>query len=399
MNFITNENNYTHLNTFKELISKSEKILIAVAFLTESGLNLIQYDLETALKRGIDVKIFCGLNFYHTDPDALRKIFKLFEKYQNGKLYLYDSDNKIFHPKLYCFVSQESVYILIGSANFTSGGFQGNIEASLLVGATKDSDTYSKLFSFLKTIEDSVIEANELSISQYKRKYDIYSKGINKADKEAKKEIKKIIRLNVSDIKKYLIEYNKDKNQQNDLKTKFSNYEKAKEILNKICGKVDSPDEFLNYFEELVGKKGQGPLWHSGGLHRHKKSIALKYKIVIKMVREIRSNIKKPPKEVFKIGLKYLKKVKWLGVNILTEVMNTYNSQRFAVLNNNPLTSLKFFGYSEFPEQGKFNPDKYEDYNLLIAELMKMCKFQTMSQADHFLSYIYWKYAKQRAIS
>lgn len=398
MDIITNETSKNHLDTLGGLISKSEKILISVAFLKNSGLNLVKTDFETALKRGAEVKIFCGLDFYFTEPDALRELLKLFEKYQSGKLYLFEAKKVAFHPKLYCFINGKTVSILIGSANFTQGGFQDNIEVSTLERTTIGSDIYNKLKSFFETIEKSsnIVEANELNISQYRRKYDIIHKKISKANKEAEEEIKAITKLYISEIEKYLVEYSNDKEEQNKFEKKSSNYKKARKILDEICDKsISSKKEFRDYYEKLVGKEGQSGLWHSGGLYRHKEDVVLEYKTFIEMVRAVRENIGKSPKEVFEIGLKYIKSVKWLGVNVLTEVMDTYDSKRFAVLNNNPLTSLKFFGCSEFPEPNGFKPDTYDVYNSLISELMEICRFKSMGQVDHFLNYIYWKCAKK----
>jgi len=396
MDIITNEASKKHLDIFRDLINKSEKILIAVAFLKKSGLDLVKSDFEDALKKGVAVKIFCGLDFYFTEPDALRELLIIFKKYRNSHLYLYKLDKKTFHPKLYCFINSKTVFILTGSVNFTRGGFQDNIEVSTLERITVGSDIYNSVTSFFETIERSSIEANEIDINLYKREYDIFHKKSNKANREAKNEIKTIIKLDIPKIKKHLTEYKKDRAEQDNFKERLSNYKKAKKILDEICdNSITSKKEFIDYYEKLVSKEGQQGLWHSGRLFRQKNRVASNYKTFIKMTRKVRDNIGKSPKEVFEIGLKYVKKVKGLGVNVLTEIMNTYDSKQYAVLNNNPLTSLKFFGFSEFPDPNNFKSDRYEMYNSLISEFMKICGFKSMGQVDHFLNYIYWKYAKR----
>lgn len=193
-----------------------------------------------------------------------------------------------------------------------------------------------------------------------------------------------------------MTEYKKDKAEQDNFKERLSNYKKAKKILDEICdNSITAEKEFIDYYEKLVGKKGQPGLWYSGRLFRQKNRVASNYKTFIKMTQEVRDNIGKSPNEVFEIGLKYVKKVKGLGINVLTEIMNTYDSKQYAVLNNNPLTSLKFFGFSEFPDPNNFKSDTYEMYNSLISEFMKICGFKSMGQVDHFLNYIYWEYAKK----
>lgn len=396
MDIITNETSEDHSYILRGLINKSEKIFISVAFLKKSGLNLMKTDFEDVLKKGVEIKIFCGLDFYFTEPDALSEILKLFKKYQSGKLYLHESGKVTFHPKVYCFINQKTVSILIGSVNFTKGGFQDNIEVSTLERITIGSDIYNVLNSFFEAIEKShnIVEANELNINQYKREYDIFHKKRRRAEKEAEEEIKKISSLNNKMIERYLILYNK--HEQGSFKERLRSYRKAKLTLDKICDElIHSKKEFLDYYEELTGKAGESGLWWTDGLYRHKKDVALRYKTFIEMVRAIRDNIGKSSKEVFEIGLKYTKRVKWLGVNTLTEIMNTYKPNKFAALNKNPLTSLYFFGFPKFPNPNSFNPDTYEAYNSLIAELREICGFKSMSQVDHFLNYIYWGPAKK----
>jgi len=76
--------------------------------------------------------------------------------------------------------------------------------------------------------------------------------------------------------------------------------------------------------------------------------------------------------------------------------MNTYSPEQFAVLNNNPVTALKYFGFAEFPPPGNFKPENYVEYNELLGEVKSLCQFDDMSRVDHFFNYIYWKYARGR---
>jgi hypothetical protein len=78
------------------------------------------------------------------------------------------------------------------------------------------------------------------------------------------------------------------------------------------------------------------------------------------------------------------------GVNLLTEVMHTFGPDRFVVLNKNPLATLKKFGCDPFPSSNSFTPEMYAQFNDIVAEVKTECGFQSMSQADHFLSYVYW---------
>ena len=93
--------------------------------------------------------------------------------------------------------------------------------------------------------------------------------------------------------------------------------------------------------------------------------------------------------------MQFVVKVKGLGVNVLTETLNTYSPNKCAVLNKNPLGSLSHLGFENFKRQESFNASDYEDYNGFIKEFAKSCEFKNLSQVDHFLNYIYWEHVKR----
>lgn len=357
-------------------------------------------DIEQALKeacgRKLDLELYCGLSQCVSHPDALWQVFKMFGKARTAKLYLWDQPQQIFHPKVYAFFSNSSLTLVIGSANLTSGGMLKNLELSAIQTVAANSDVAHAIKTFRSEVAGLVEPAGELGLSQYRRKYEIYKAKREKAEKEAKREIEKVRELKLKIIKGYLSRYHRDGKDQ-DFQKRRARYRQAKKVLEKIA---DTPhvrkSSFLQLYRELVGGGKARALWYSSGLARSRTEVARHYSEVVSLVRQIRANAKKSPEIVFQIGRARIRGIRGFGVNLLTEVMHTLGPDRFAVLNKNPLTTLKTFGCAPFPSPNSLKPDGYAKFNNIVDEVKKECGFQSMSQVDHFLSYVYWSEKKKR---
>jgi len=397
MKIIHNENTENHLSIFKQQIKKSKKVFIAVAFFKKSGLDLIINEIKEALKRETIITIVCGLDFYQTEPEALKTIFSLSNQYSNCKLLIHNHKKSItFHPKLFSFTNNTETHLIIGSANFTKGGFENNFELSFHSTFLNDTEQYLELNSIINFILKKAKEINEIEISQYTRKYKIYKQNFKKAQKQAEKEKKAVFDLKMDLVDKFLKEYKSDNSEQTNYKLRKINYIKAKEILEIIRNKELTNEQFYNYYEQLVGKKGVKSLWHSGYLYRGKtkaKNDYLKFKTLLnKAYNNLDNNseiIIKKLAEFYKKGNR--NKIGSFGINKVTEILNTYKTSKFAVVNKNPLSSLKFFGFEKFPNPDNFKPENYRDFNIILSGLMNYCKFETLGQVDHFLNFIYWQ--------
>ena len=146
----------------------------------------------------------------------------------------------------------------------------------------------------------------------------------------------------------------------------------------------------------MIGGAGYDKLWHSGSIFRSKNKIAKKYKSFCSIVKKIKNDtsLSKEPKEIFENALNLSKKIDGLGVNILTEIMNTYDPMRCSVLNKNPLKALNKIGFQKFKSQQYFNSNDYQIFNEIMIDILKKCGFANLGQVDHLCNYIYWKYVK-----
>jgi hypothetical protein len=123
---------------------KASKFTAVVAYVKESGIKELQNILgEEALKQSV---IITGLDFYFTEPNALKYLDKI-----GTKVMIY-SGKKEFHPKLYiikCINGEE--YLIVGSANISYGAIiDGNIESNLI---TDDKNVLDRAKELIKNIE------------------------------------------------------------------------------------------------------------------------------------------------------------------------------------------------------------------------------------------------------
>jgi hypothetical protein len=116
---------------FVELVQHYKHISLAVAWASE-GFDGYDCFLKHAdrLRRAI-----IGIHFFQTDPDFIERFLS------DDRVVFIPQPNGVFHPKIYLFESSAADYMcLLGSANFTRGGFSLNMEACVLFGAQDDPD-------------------------------------------------------------------------------------------------------------------------------------------------------------------------------------------------------------------------------------------------------------------
>ena len=128
---------------FKRLINSYSEFFWASAW---AG---VDFECFTDLKRNKDKirKILVGTSFDHTKPEFIRE----FMKTENVRFFR--QKNGTFHPKIYLFQNNKSDWeMLIGSMNFTSGGFSDNTEVLALI--TQDDDDTNEIYDNARKLID-----------------------------------------------------------------------------------------------------------------------------------------------------------------------------------------------------------------------------------------------------
>jgi HKD family nuclease len=394
---ITNNQNNTenHLTKIIGNLKVYDQVFIAVAFLKNSGLNLLAKPITNFLKAGGQLILIVGQNFALTEPKALHGLRNIFKSYTTSKLYLakVNSADSVFHPKMYLFKTKQNCCIISGSANLTKGGLTSNKEISISIECSDIENIWTDAKSYFDTLIDkeNADEASLLIIKQYETFYE-QQKQFNKKAKPTPSKTKAQLAFDYYNLVKYFDSFNNSLRQIN-FEQKATNYKQAKEILDQIAENSRlSQKQFEPLLDRLVGSADKNNLWHSGSLYRLRRSVYPYFKEFGDLVRFIKSNKDDRPAKVFDTAKEKVGLIEGAAINYVTEIMMTYNNKDFANMNKNPLTVLrKEGGVNMKAAPSSFNGANYEEYCELIKEMCSKLGLQNMLEADSFFNEIYWK--------
>ncbi len=136
----------------KEL-SKCERFIISVAFISKSGLASLKQTLLELENRGIPGKILTTDYLTFTEPGALRSL----SKYRNIEVKLFRCDKNIkgFHTKGYLFFKEKVISITIGSSNLTGNALAVNKEWNTCFSVEDDATLYKNVIEDFESLWNS----------------------------------------------------------------------------------------------------------------------------------------------------------------------------------------------------------------------------------------------------
>lgn len=167
---ITNNTNIKFIDKIKESLSKCLNCYFSVSFIKKAGLVLFEKELESALKRGVGVKIITSTYQNFTDIASL-ELFNRFQKlYSNFECHLdlnCFGDNG-FHSKGYIFEYDDEVEFIVGSTNITRYAILKNIEWNVSLFRKNDDKLVSNVMKEFNILWDATYELTEELINKYK---------------------------------------------------------------------------------------------------------------------------------------------------------------------------------------------------------------------------------------
>lgn len=128
----------THAEALTEMLAQKdiERVILSVAFVTESGVEVLEKALKPLAAR---TTVFAGIRNDITSAQALKRLLKI-----GVKTLAVDTGSRLllFHPKLYLVGTKSGASLSVGSANLTLGGLNNNVEAGIILqlDASKASD-------------------------------------------------------------------------------------------------------------------------------------------------------------------------------------------------------------------------------------------------------------------
>lgn len=394
-----------HAASLLALIKTADSFDCMSAFASESGLELIYDGLVSRLENGLSARFVLGIDFYQTDPGVLYDLLELSDEFPEFELYMGSFESTtIFHPKLYAFKNKkEDSSLILGSANLTRGGLSSNHELSALI-TTEGADLFnsvSKQISQLIRTGDVVTAKMEL-IEEYAaqhREYSFHQALGRKRAKLAKpptvesidklRAILDVMRLEPSEenpqISIFEAQVRRRAKDRLAARTKLETIAAAKTI---------NKSQFLTLYEPLVVDH----LWHSGGLHRHREKVSSKAKLfqeTLLMIEQVLND--KPdkfvPEVVFGPLIEKFQDIPQAGINILTEVLHSYDCDNFAIMNQNSVSGLALANITGFPLHPTKKTVSAEKYVLFCKKCKEVCEalgLKNFTELDALLNYAYW---------
>lgn len=393
VDLLLNEERRDHGQVVAKLLKRAKRMECLVAFAKASALNGLIAELEKELVRGLRARFAIGLDFYLTEPDLLRKLWRL-GKGHALELYLSNS-SETFHPKIYAIQGEERCSVLIGSANMTRGGFSGNYEASAMIADAKGALFSSVVRFFDELVADEIIvPATKSRIDAYEREYVIHDAW----RKVAKKRTEKLSRS--SDAPSYILlgqilalmrEDGSAAGFEAQEALRRDNRRQAQTMLKNLASRRgDVKRNFLQRYEALIG------LFHSGGLHRGKTEVA---KHPDRFVAALADIIRQPnlsPHEAFDVLHGHFSEIPKAGINLLTEILHALDNKRFVVMNQNAVSGMMRAGIANYPlhpTKQSVGGDSYARYCREADGVRRALGLANFTELDALFNYAYWGHA------
>lgn len=148
-----------------EELEKGEwiKFEAAVAFIKRSGnFDGLLNAIEDFAKIGNEVELIFGVSSFGkletgTELEAVEQLVNEFEEFEGIDISIYHEPGRTFHPKVYLFSNEveQRAKAIIGSSNWTLGGFCENVEANVIIELDLEYPSNNDLYMYIRSIFDN----------------------------------------------------------------------------------------------------------------------------------------------------------------------------------------------------------------------------------------------------
>ncbi len=353
-------------NELKSKLKTADEIWVAVALLTNKGLEFIQDNLPEKAKQnyvlGIDLP---------TDPVALDALYKqqLLEDVTVKMFY----NQEFYHPKVYIIKSKQVYTAFVGSANCTSNGLFANIELSYIL---KDQTECVELLNWFKSIESKAAPLTQSFISEYRLSY--------KARLERKKEDEKLAKKFKEKLKE---EYEVTMVSKKALISALKKYRNSKDYANikrirkqdvlDIKNSIDYPN-FKNIDVDEFFK-----IWELGHLISIPKPTIkaeiTRFKSLLRVLTDDSIDIAVRVDKALKGDLK----IRGVGEALITKILTAHDPKKYFVKNSKIDSILKRYGI-ELPKRISLG-EKYKATNKFLIEICEETGIDDLAILDYYL--------------
>ena len=131
----------------------------AVAFVRQTGnFDELKAALQHFCERGGSIQLTFGANVFSdtegSDYEAIETLLEALDRYPTARIYLFQDPSRTFHPKVYVFNNVSGALLIIGSSNWSDGGFIRNVEVNPIIRLNFDNRPEADLFERLASMFD-----------------------------------------------------------------------------------------------------------------------------------------------------------------------------------------------------------------------------------------------------
>jgi len=387
-----------HLDALAEVLGKSTKISIAVAFLKSAGLTKVDPLLQARLKAGAEMEIFIGRDFCLTQPVALDDLLKLTKRYSSLKVFVAKAEARsTFHPKLYLGIGEKEARILIGSANLTGGALAANHEISVLSTQNLNDTLVTQVEAVFADYRgnDRFEVLDSLVLERYRLLFKIAEDAKRRVERELAASGAEMFDLNRLTVLHQ--EFLQNKREIGALKRRRGDRKSAYLIQRKIAKMHALPTlsprdraDFETHFRNLVTRgDNHKHLWHSGDIHRRGQAALKQPRKTIALFALAEAAAKLPIDEGYGLIRAPAARIEGVGINMVSEILCTFAPTRYAVFNGNTAAALRVIGAGPPNAGNLFSPAAYVRVCNMIDAVRERIGASDLSEADAFLNWIY----------
>lgn len=381
MKLITNKDK-THKGLFRKLLKKAHSIDLMTSYSDQETLDFIIKRVSKN-KNNPQVRFITGGNFAITSPEALAKI----KQELPGKLFVaLPEEPVVFQPNIYLFKTKNNYHILIGSASCTEEALETDMEASVYQKKSKKK----KLWKQSKQYIDHLIDSSDVHplTTRFIARYETYYHEIGNDPDQARSAwrdpemlINDIDQLKVRSKEWRKLAVNAEKIVENK-----DNYRLARKIQNRIASQIlMTEEEATKQMDRLIGASGERGFWNVNGLQGSKSAIVDQFDVFRELVRFVKDNREEAPGYVFEKCQEYARQIKGVGVNMISEILVTYEPKRFPKLSSGLIHKMAEPGFLSIKKSiAKYNGDDYQKYTEIMWDYAGLLKIKSMSEIDLF---------------
>ena len=350
----------------KKELKQADEIWVAVALMTQDGLNHILDSAPTGSQQNYVV----GTDL-PTDPKALKKLLKLGLK-PNVSASLF-AEKEFYHPKVYLIRQGNQYVAFMGSANCTLAGLDRNIEISIKLDDQRSCEElltwFQKLHAVAKPISQSFLNKYTAEFQARRRR--------EKEDEKVAREQKKVLNE----------EYEAFINERGELLRVLKNYRKDKsyttvksdraKVIQELRVTLDYPN-FANIDIDAFFK-----IWELGHI------IALPKPIIKREIKKFSRLLKMICDDSTDIAIRYDKalqgslKIRGVGEGLISKVITIHDPKNYFVKNDMSDAALRKYGV-QLP-RGLSKGTKYKVMAESLKQICKETKIDDLAVLDYYL--------------